>query len=153
MYHRHSLFFLEQNNIPALYNQESATNVALYLIEYISNPSPAVPFATIGEEKLQSIGQLEEIFKQNTIPQSASHKDTPHTRVEVINNNPPKTTSYMRVNIPSNLPNPAPTPRQSPKQHIPTPIFMYEVDEYTPPRVETEPVQGGSPSYNTRHQT
>ena len=62
-------------------------------------------------------------------------------RVEVKHNNPPKTNTSPRVELPINLPTPAPTP-----------IVAYENDKYAPPRVESEPTYRGTPYYNTQHQ-
>ena len=95
-------------------------------IKAIFNPYPTSPFITIEAEKLQAIKKFAYIFKQNIDPQKSSHKDTSHTRMDITNNNPPKTTASQRVKIPSNLPTPAPVPRKSPKQHIPTRIVAYE---------------------------
>ena len=120
--------------MPWLYNKESATNMALYMIEAISNPYPAAAFAATREEKLQTIIKLADIFKHNTTPQKSSHKETSHRRVDLINNNEaknlPKSTASRRAKITSNLQTPSPTPRKRPKQHAQTLIVMYEEDGY-----------------------
>ena len=69
--------------------------------------------------------------------------------MEVKHRNPPKTTASPRVKLPSNRQTSAPTESQNSK---PTPIIVYKEDEYTPPSMEEDPIQGGTSSYNTRHQ-
>ena len=93
----------EHNKIPGVSNQESATNAALDLIEYIPYQAPTAPFASIGDSKLQSISKLSDILKKETAPQEAHHKETAQTRVVVKHNNPTKTNAYQRVRLPINL--------------------------------------------------
>ena len=59
-------FTPEHNKIQRIYNQEEATNEALYLIEAIYNTYLTSPFVSIGYDKPQYIRKLEDILKQNT---------------------------------------------------------------------------------------
>ena len=104
------------------------------MIEAISNPAPTYKCSYIGAAKLQAISKLEDIFKQNTSPQKASHKETAQMRVEVKNKNPPMTTASPRVKIHINLSTPAPALRKNIGSHTLTPIVFYEEYKYTPLR-------------------
>ena len=59
----------DHNKTIGVYNQESATNMEIYLIEAITNPSPTSPFASIRASKFQAIRKLAYILKQKTTPQ------------------------------------------------------------------------------------
>ena len=92
-------FFPEHNKIPVISNQDELTNEALDMIEAISKPYPTAPFVSIGADKIQAIRKMAYILKQKTTSQKSPHKETAHTRVEAINNNPRMTTASLRVKI------------------------------------------------------
>ena len=77
------------------------------------------------------------------------HKDTAKTRVEVKPSNLPKTTASTRVKLNSKQKASAPTKSQISK---PTVTVTYEEEEYTPLRLEVDPIQRVTTSNNTRHQ-
>ena len=54
--------FSLSKNKTGVFNQESVTNIALYLIEDILNPALITLSASIGASKLQSIRKLDNIF-------------------------------------------------------------------------------------------
>ena len=62
--------------------------------------------------------------------------------VEAKHRNSTKTTTSLRVKIPSKLKAPAPIERQNSK---PTPIVTYEEDNFTPLSVDTEKIHRGRP--------
>ena len=65
--------------------------------------------------------------------------------MKVKHNNPPTTTASLSVKLLINLPKLAPASRNDPKSHPPTHIVTYEENDYTSLRVETDPINGGTP--------
>jgi hypothetical protein len=63
-------FFPHNCAMPKTSSADAATQAALDLIAALQNPTPAAPFATIGDEQLNAIRQLAAIFQAATTPAS-----------------------------------------------------------------------------------
>ena len=128
----------------------------MYLLYALTKTYLAAPFPTISAANLKAISHMAEIFKQKMDPTKLIRNEAPNPRAEAIperaDNNPPNTYIDLRVTIPSNPLTSAPMKRTTQRPKSPNPIVEFEDNEYTLPRVETDPFHRGAPFYNKQHQ-
>jgi hypothetical protein len=93
-------FFPHDCAMPKTSSADNATQAALDLVDALENPSPAAPFATIGQEQLHAIRKLADIFCDTTSPAKNPQPASP--RVTPSNSTPPRVppTSAITPRVP-----------------------------------------------------
>jgi hypothetical protein len=108
-------FFLDNFNMPETSFADATRNAATELIHALHHPSPASPFATIGDSQLSALAQLADIF--HAVPENPSVSPSPlqHPppvpRVAPANTQKPTLAPAISPPTVNSIPtNPMPTP-------------------------------------------
>jgi hypothetical protein len=133
-------FFPHNCAMPKTSSADAATQAALDLIHALENPSPAAPFATIGNAQLHAIRKLADIFRTNTSQTPTDSQPSPR----VAPNTPPDTNRLPRVpGTPVITPRVAAT---SPR----VPVTAPPNDRALPHLIQPEPDDPALPRYRLR---
>ena len=124
-------FFPTQSKMPNTSSADAAIIAAQELIHALQNPAPATPFANMGNDRLQALRHLAQIF-HSALPNAQPAAASPRVQVQ-----------------------PAPRVQAQPSPRVPTPTSL-RVPAPTSPRVPTHPsprvtrAQANQPRYPTR---
>ena len=133
-------FFPHNCAMPKTSSADAATQAALDLIHALENPSPAAPFATIGNAQLHAIRKLADIFRTNTSQPQTDSQPSPR----VAPNTPPDTNRLPRVpGTPVITPRVAATPPRVPVTPPPNHRAL-------PHLIQPEPADPALPRYRLR---
>jgi hypothetical protein len=110
-------FFPHRLKMPKTSSLDKATQCVIDLIELLKSPAPASPFPQFGDEKLEAIHKLADIFKVNLKPSTAQAPQVDPGPSPRVNPSPSPRVPTTPLQLP--------TPVTATHQPVPTPYSTY----------------------------